>query len=99
MFFLHSFLQISGRLFKFGPSQEVDEKDGKVSQNIQRYYGLSPSLCQQYAAIIYILDNRIDVAPRKWVTFRFLSSRSIVIAPHYDQVYCDTDDPKSFQLG
>jgi hypothetical protein len=50
--------------------QEVDEKDGKVSHNIQRYYGLSPSLCQQYAAIIYILDNRIDVAPRKWVTAR-----------------------------
>ncbi|KAL5256450.1 hypothetical protein ACHWQZ_G011629 [Mnemiopsis leidyi] len=45
--------------------KEVDEKEGKVSQNIQRYYGLSPPLCQQYAAIIYIVDNRIDVAPRK----------------------------------
>ena len=50
--------------------QEVDEKEGKVAQNIQRYYGLCPTLCHQYAAIIYIIDNRIDVAPRKYVNSR-----------------------------
>ena len=50
--------------------QEVDEKEGKVAQNIQRYYGLTPALCQQYAAIIYIIDNRLGVASRKWVVIK-----------------------------
>ena len=45
--------------------QEVDEKEGRVAQNIQRYYGLGATLCQQYAAILYIVDNRLDLAPRK----------------------------------
>ena len=54
------------RSFEHHSLQEVDEKEGKVTRNIQRFFGVNTALAQQYAATIFIMDNRIDVSPKKW---------------------------------
>lgn len=51
--------------------KEVDEKEGKVTRNIQRFFGVNTALAQQYAATIFIMDNRIDVSPKKLPNLTF----------------------------